>query len=90
MTVLEGGVGWLNVEVAMPGMDSNAYILGPARAIVDGGKLGLYTSSDAEVQFLAKNNVSTVYSPLLQPCSDGYNSGNNLLGMRVIVVGGWC
>ena len=89
--MIEGGVGWLNVEVAMPGMDSNAYILGPARAIVDGGKLGLYTSSEAEVQFLAKNNVSTVYSPLLEPGSDGYNSGNNLLGMRVIVVvGGWC
>ena len=66
----------------MPGMDSNAYILGPARAIVDGGKLGLYTSSEAEVQFLAKNNVSTVYSPLLEPGGDGYNSGNNLLGMR--------
>ena len=82
MKVIEGGAGWLNVEVTMPGMDSNAYILGPARAIVDGGKLALYTSSEAEVQFLARNNVSTVYSPLLKPGSDGYNSGNNLLGMR--------
>ena len=82
MKVIEGGVGWLNVKLTMPGMDSNAYILGPARAIVDGGKLGLYTSSEAEVQFLAKNNVRTVYSPLLEPGGDGYNSGNNLLGMR--------
>jgi len=90
VTVVEGGVGWLNVKVTMPGMDSNAYVLGPARAIVDGGMLGLYTSSEAEVQFLAKNNVSTVYSPLLKPETNGYNSGNNLLGMRVIVVGGWC
>ena len=81
MKVIEGGAGWLNVEVTMPGMDSNAYILGPVRAIVDGGKLALYTSSEAEVQFLAKNNVSTVYSPLLEPGGDGYNSGNNLLGM---------
>ena len=81
MKVIEGGVGWLNVEVAMPGMDSNAYILGPVRAIVDGGKLALYTSSEAEVQFLAKNNVSTVYSPLLEPETNGYNSGNQLLGM---------
>ena len=81
MKVIEDGAGWLNVEVAMPGMDSNAYILGPARAIVDGGKLGLYTSSEAEVQFLAKNNVRTVYSPLLEPGGDGYNSGNNLLGI---------
>ena len=84
MKVIEGGVGWLNVEVIMPGMDSNAYVLGPARAIVDGGKLGLYASSEAGVQFLAKNNVSTVYSPLLEPGSDGYNSGNNLLGMRLV------
>ena len=82
MKVIEDGAGWLNVEVAMPGMDSNAYILGPVRAIVDGGKLALYTSSEAEVQFLARNNVSTVYSPLLKPGSDGYNSGNQLLGMR--------
>ena len=82
MKVIEGGVGWLNVKVTMPGMDSNAYILGPVRAIVDGGKLRLHTSSDVEVQFLAKNNVSTVYSPLLRPGSDGYNSGNNLIGLR--------
>ena len=81
MKVIEGGVGWLNVEVTMPGMDSNAYILGPVRAIVDGGKLALYTSSEAEAHFLAKNNVSTVYSPLLEPGSDGYNSGNNLIGL---------
>ena len=65
----------------MPGIDSNEYIMGPVRAIVDGGKLGLYTSSEAEEQFLAKNNVSTVYLPLLKPGSDGYNSGNNLIGL---------
>ena len=81
MKAIEGGAGWLNVEVIMPGMDSNAYVLGPARAIVDGGKLGLYASSDAEVQFLANNNVTTVYSPLLVPGSDGYNGGNNLIGL---------
>ena len=79
--LVEGGVGWLNVEVLVPGLDSNNFFRSDVRAIVDGDKLKLYTSSDAEVQFLAKNKVSTLYSPLLVPDSDGYNSGNNLLGL---------
>ena len=70
----------MNLEVTLPNVDSNADILGPVRAIVDGDKLGLYTGSEAEAQFLINNNVSTVYTPLLEPGSDGYNSGNYLLG----------
>ena len=81
VTVLEDGAGWLNAEVTMPDVDSNAYVLGPVRAIVDGGTLGLYTSTDAEVQFLAKNTVSTVFSPLLNPGAVGYNGGNRLIGL---------
>ena len=76
----------MNVRVTMPNMDSNAYIIGLVQPIVDGGKLPLYTSSNAEAQFLAKNNVSTLYSPLLKPGGDGYNSGNNLIGLYDLVV----
>ena len=89
MKVIEEGMGWLNVVATMPGMDSNAYLLAPMHAIVDGGKLGLYASNDAEVQFLANNNVSTVYSPLLVPGSDGYNSGNNLIGLIDLIGSVW-
>ena len=72
------------LEVTLPSLDSNAYILGAVRAIVDGGKLGLYTLSEVEAQFLMSNNVSTVHAPLLEPGSDGYNSGNYLLGLFVL------
>ena len=84
MEIIESGLGWLNVEVVMPGIDSNAYVLGPMREIVDGGKLGLYATSDAEAQFMAKIKVSTVYSPLLSPGSEGFNSGNSLIGLQCV------
>ena len=77
-------MGWLNAEVTLPGIDSNAYVLGPMREIVDGGKLKLFTSSEAEVQFLAKSNVSTVYSPLLTPSNTGFNEGNSLIGLQCV------
>ena len=71
----------MNLEIALPDVDSKAYILGPVRAIVDSGKLGQFVSSDVEAQFLTKNYVTTVFAPLLEPGSDGYNSGNYLLGL---------
>ena len=81
MRVIEGGLGWLNVQVTTTDFHPNVYIIAPVRAVVDGGRLSQFTSSDVEVQFLANNNVSTAYSPLLQPGSDGYNSGNDLIGL---------
>ena len=86
MRVIEGGPGWLNVQVTTTDFDPNVYIIAPVRAVVDGGRLSQFTSSDVEVQFLANNNVSTVYLPLLQPGSDGYNSGNDLIGLHDLEV----
>ena len=86
MRVIESGPGWLNVQVTTTDFDPNVYILAPVRAIVDGGKLRQFTSSDVEVQFVANNNVSTAYLPLLQPGSDGYNSGNDLIGLNDLEV----
>ena len=82
MRVIESGPGWLNVQVTTTDFDPNVYIIAAARAVVDDGKLRQFTSSDVEVQFLANNNVSTVYLPLLEPGSDGYNSGNDLIGLN--------
>ena len=71
----------MNIAVFAPDQDSNAYILGPVRAIVDGGKLSMYTSNADEAAFIAANKVRTVYEPLLSPGQDGYNSGNELIGL---------
>jgi hypothetical protein len=71
----------MNVVVSAPEQDSNAYIIAPVRAIVDDGKLSLYTSNADEVAFIAANQVRTVYEPLLSPSQDGYNSGNELIGL---------
>ena len=71
----------MNVAVFAPDQDANAYILGPVRAIIDGGKLALYTLNADEAAFIAANQVRTVYEPLLSPGQDGYNSGNELIGL---------
>jgi hypothetical protein len=79
--VIEGGSGWMNIAVFAPDQDANAYILGPVRAIVDEGKLLMYTSNADEAAFIAANKVRTVYEPLLEPGREGYNSGNELIGL---------
>ena len=71
----------MNVVVIAPEQDLNAYIIAPVRAIVDGGKLSMYASNADEVAFIAANQVRTVYDPLLSPGPDGYNSGNELIGL---------
>jgi hypothetical protein len=71
----------MNIAVFAPDQDSNEYILGPVRAIVDEGKLPMYTSNADEAAFIAANKVRTVYEPLLSPGRDGYNSGNELIGL---------
>jgi hypothetical protein len=76
----------MNVAVFAPDQDSNAYILGPVRAIVDGGKLALYTLTADEAAFIAANQVRTVYEPLLSPGQDGYNSGNELIGLGSLLL----
>ena len=50
----------MNIAVFAPDQDANAYILGPVRAIVDEGKLPMYTSNADEAAFIAANKVRTV------------------------------
>jgi hypothetical protein len=79
--VIEGGAGWMNINVVSFNIDSNSYIIALVRPVVDGRTLGLFTSNANEVAFLASNNITTVFTPLLGPGRDGYNTGNTLYGL---------
>jgi len=80
-TLIEGGVGWMNVQVSVLDIDANLIVVSAARAIVDGHQLPLFAVGAGEKGMIASNNFSTVYNPFLTSQHIGYNSGNLLLGL---------
>ncbi len=76
----------MNINVVSFNIDSNSYIIALVRPVIDGRTLGLFTSNANEVAFLASNNITTVFTPLLRPGDEGYNTANLLYGSNSCVI----
>ena len=85
-TVIEGGLGWTNIVVSMPNFvpsSSPAYRTG---RVISGNQLPSYAANANELAFLQAYNFSTLYTPLLLPDVDGFNSGNYLICLTFALV----
>ena len=83
--VIEGGIGWMNVQVSVLDIDANLIFVAAARAILDGHQLGSFAVGAEEQALIGSNNFSTIYNPFLTAQYGGYNSGNLLLGLWELI-----
>ncbi len=82
--VLEHEIGWWHVIGTTSSIDSRLLVLGKTRAVVDSQRLGEFAMTDEEHGLLPKVRVSTLLTPRFSVASEGFNSGNELLGMLVL------
>jgi hypothetical protein len=76
--VVESGIGWTHLNIAFSSVDPNVYYIAAMQAVVDAGGLAKFAKSSADILFLQRSNVSTLFVPEYHPESDGHNSGNRL------------
>ena len=79
-SIIESGDGWSHVLTISSNVAPNVLYLTPMKNLVDGGKLPLMASSQAQKLFFKTNNVTRLNDPILFADSAGYNTENALQG----------
>ena len=80
--VIENGQGWTHVSCIGSQILTTSYMSVDLQNLLVGGQLPSFALTDEEVAFFRVNNVTSLAFPTFGVSSAGYQSGNELLGLR--------
>ena len=83
--LIEGGVGWTHIKAVIPNVDPALYLLAAVQSVVDGGHLHQYAVGESELSLFKRFRISTLSTPVFVADEIGYNSGNELLGLMIVI-----
>ena len=81
VTVIEGGAEWMNLKSTTTNVAPQLYLTGDVLAAVTAGLLPGYATTNEAVQMFRVVNIASLAPPVFVADSNGYNSGNILLGL---------
>ena len=81
---IEQGPGWMNIQTSAVNINPSIIFFAPLQTLIVGAGLKSQAVDAAEKQLFARINITVAYNPLGIADPDGFNSGNELIGLPAL------